>query len=223
MVLIPAGEFRMGSDHGRADEKPVHRVHVDAFYIDRHEVTNRRYRAFVNVRGHPTPRYWDDARFNAAEQPVVGVSWDDAAAFARWAGKALPTEAQWEKAARAGLDGKRYPWGDQDPGGRASYGQNTMTGKMTGKPAVVGHFAPNRYGLFDMAGNVWEWCADRYGEGYYAKGPAGNPRGPSSGSGRVVRGGSWGNGDFNLRCAFRFGDVPSYTGSLVGFRCARSL
>jgi formylglycine-generating enzyme required for sulfatase activity len=219
MVRIPAGEFVMGSDDGSGDEKPVHRVWVDAFEIDRHEVTNRRYRAFLEKTGHGAPGYWTDGRFNAPDQPVVGVSFDDAAAFARWEDKRLPTEAEWEKAARGGLAGRKYPWGDEDPAGRACYGQDGSTGR----PSAVGRYAPNGYGLFDMAGNVREWCADWRGEDYYTASPNRNPRGPSTGEYRVVRGASWDGDAYDLRCAYRLSNPPTITDYQVGFRCARSL
>jgi serine/threonine-protein kinase len=243
MVLIPAGEFQMGDhfDEGGEDERPVHTVYLDAFYIDKYEVTNELYARFLNEigsvkdeEGHllididseycliefaggryrPKPGY--------EKHPVVEVSWWGAVAYAKWAGKRLPTEAEWEKAARGGLVGKRYPWGDEishdmanywDPGGRDRW-------EMT---SPVGSFPPNGYGLYDMAGNVWEWCADWYDENYYSRSPRRNPKGPESGEFRVVRGGSWGNGPNNLRVAIRISYVPSYTTDHVGFRCVQDV
>ncbi|MDP7000175.1 MAG: SUMF1/EgtB/PvdO family nonheme iron enzyme, partial [Candidatus Poribacteria bacterium] len=152
MVLIPG--------RGRIFRQP-------AFYMDKYEVTNAQYRKFVQATGHRAPRYWDDDDFNQPNQPVVGVSWHDATAYAKWVGKRLPTEKEWEWAARAekewewaargGLKGKKYPWGNQEPSAsRANYGNKV------GKPTAVGNYPANGYGLHDMAGNVWEWCQDWY-------------------------------------------------------------
>jgi len=188
MVLIPAGEFQMGSDDGEEEEKPVHTVYLDAFYMDKYEVTNAQYRKFVQATGHED--YHDlhkeameswGGRLNGDDQPVVFVSWEDAKAYAEWAGKRLPTKAEWEKAARGGLVGKRYVWGDEwPPPPRAgnfrdeSYHRDELyREKIDTKffilgyddgytlTAPVGSFTPNGYGLYDMVGNVAEWCADR--------------------------------------------------------------
>ena len=236
MVLIPAGEFQMGTDPSEIaalvqqygakafwfeSETPRHTVYVDAFYMDVYEVTNAQYQKFMEATGHSAPRYSSDSRYNAPEQPMVGVSWHDAVAYAEWAGKRLPTEAQWEKAARGGLSGKRYPWGDEAPdaGGvyRASYGNNTADGHRYAAPA--GSFAPN-YGLYDMAGNVWEWCADWYDRSYYANSPLNNPLGPDSGTKRVLRGGSWYSSPYYLRVATRAIHLSGeHARHLIGFRC----
>lgn len=232
MILVPAGEFQMGSNDGRDDEKPVHTVYVDAFYMDVYEVTNAQYQKFVEATGHWPPTHWYDPKFNAPEQPVVRMGWDDAVAYAEWAGKRLPTEAEWEYAARGGLIGKKYPWGDEafDAGGihRANHG---FDGNDPGDDAVdgygytapVGSFAPNGYGLYDMAGNVWEWCADWYGSDYYSSSPADNPTGPSSGTERVFRGGSWSYHPGLLRVAFRGYAEPHSRYSDYGFRCVSSV
>ncbi|MBI4862803.1 MAG: SUMF1/EgtB/PvdO family nonheme iron enzyme [Candidatus Riflebacteria bacterium] len=219
MVRIPAGSFPMGAADGRPDEAPVHSVHLDAFLIDEHEVTNRRYRQFAAATGHRRPRELLEPRFNRDDQPVVGVSWDDAVSYCRWAGKRLPTEAEWEKAARGGLEGKSYPWGNDAPAGRACFGETFSSGRAK----AIGSYPANGYGLFDMAGNAWEWCSDRYGERYYAASPTRNPAGPSSGASRVVRGGSWFNYDARLRCAYRRDRPPTDQADSLGFRCARSL
>ncbi|MBI4860132.1 MAG: SUMF1/EgtB/PvdO family nonheme iron enzyme [Candidatus Riflebacteria bacterium] len=199
---------------GREDVKPW----TLAETMNKHEVTNRRHRRFLEATGYRAPAKWTDSRFNQPEQPAVGVSWDDAVAYCRWAGKRLPTEAEWEKAARGALDGKRYPWGDDDSNGRACYGLDLDIGQ----PTPVGSWAPNGFGLYDMAGNVWEWCADWYGGECYRQSPARNPAGPSVGQSRVVRGASWLNDGLNLRCAYRSGYGPACRYSFRGFRCVSS-
>ncbi len=226
MVLIPAGEFQMGDHFNEGwdnNELPVHTVYLDAFYIDIYEVINAQYQQFMDATGHGAPRYWDDARYNAPEHPVVGVSWHDAVAYAEWAGERLPTEAEWEKAARGGLVGKRYPWGDEAPdaGGvyKANYDPGNDAADGYADTAPVGSFAPNGYGLYDMAGNVYEWCADWFDSGYYANSSLNNPLGPDSGSRRVARGGSWPNDPYLLRVAYRPSSLPAYKYFSVGFRC----
>jgi sulfatase modifying factor 1 len=244
MVLIPAGEFQMGTDssempqlvqwakdcysEANADlfknETPRHTVYLDDFYMDKYEVTNALYKKFMDATKHETPKYWDDVRFNAPEQPVVGISWHDAKAYAEWAGKRLPTEAEWEKAAQGGLLDKRFPWGDADPDGtQCNFADRDWTGtdlddghKFT---APVGRFIPNGYGLYDMSGNVSEWCADWYDENYYSKSPGRNPTGPESGTLRILRGGSWNNFPYFLRVASRGTKEPSSRDSRLGFRC----
>ena len=219
-MSVPAGSFLMGSNAPGSwnDERPVHAVWVDAFLMDRHEVTNRRYAAFLQDTGRAKPTFWEDDRFNNPDQPVVGVSWDDAAAFCRWAGKRLPTEAEWERAARGGLEGKTYPWGDQEPGGRACFG---LAGE-TAAPCGVGQYAPNGFGIYDLAGNVAEWCADWGDEEYYAHSEPRNPRGPATGTERIVRGGSYGPGAALLRCAGRTRVNPAQREAYIGIRCVKS-
>ncbi len=237
MVLIPAGEFLMGSSvedvewfltefiYRRpsrfANEQPQHSVYLDAFYIDKYEVTNAQYKGFLDKTGHTPPLFWNDDLYNQPEQAVMAVSWEDAAAYAEWAGKRLPTEAEWEKAAR-GTDGRYWPWGNQ-------WDNTKLNGNDVGAvdgyiyTAPVGSYPQgvSPYGVHDMAGNVWEWTADWYDENYYEYSPRMNPKGPESGENHVARGGSWDmNFDFT-RCASRFGLSP---GSLLtGIRCARSI
>ena len=226
MVLIPAGNFQMGSDDDEDNEKPVHTVYVDAFYMDKYEVTNAQYRRFVQATKYSEPtgygyvdgewrwsgfRPWSDSRFCADNQPVVCMSWADAQAYAEWAGKRLPTEAEWEKAARGGLVGMEYPWGNKITEENANYGFNI------GSTTLVGSYPPNGYGLCDMAGNVWEWCADWYDENYYANSVSLNPTGPDSGTARVLRGGCWLGFQADLRVALR--RIPSGTFYYIGFRC----
>ncbi|MBD3181782.1 SUMF1/EgtB/PvdO family nonheme iron enzyme [Candidatus Poribacteria bacterium] len=216
MVLIPAGEFKMGSDFGEPDEYPVHEVYLDDYYIDVYEVTNAQYKVFMEKAGYRAPRYWNDPQCNAPDQPVVGVTWNDALMYCNWAGKRLPTEAEWEKAARGGLVQKVYPWGDEHNTPVAGGGGNTGVAGA----ASVGSFAPNPFGLHDMVRNAWEWCIDWYGEDYYANSPAENPEGPDTGDVRVLRGGSWFAGVANpLRTAYRYSYEPDKTSNLIGFRC----
>ena len=214
MVLIPAGEFIMGNE----DEKTAHGVYLDAYHIDKYPVTNARYKRFMEGTGYRPPHYWDDARFNAPDYPVVGVSWNSANAYAKWAGKRLPTEAEWEKAARGGLIGRKYPWGDDPPDrARANFDDNEAG------TTPVGKYPPNGFGLFDMAGNVFNLCADKYQWDYYAVSPRRNPRGPKIADYRVARGGSWRRFEYYLRCSSRYAiywAVYSYVD--VGFRCAKS-
>ena len=218
MVQILAGWFLMGSRAGKDDEHPQHKVWVDAFLIDRYEVTNAQYEKFMKATGHEAPEYWDDEKYNKFNHPVVGVSWFDAVAYAKWAGKRLPTEAEWEKAARGGLVDKHYPWGDSISHDNANYGTGGRDRWEHTSP--VGSFPPNEYGLYDMAGNVEEWCADWYDKDYYRSSPERNPKGPNTGSWRVLRGGSWGGNTSLSRCAYRF-YAPSISNYFIGFRCAQ--
>jgi formylglycine-generating enzyme required for sulfatase activity/uncharacterized caspase-like protein len=216
MVLVPAGEFTMGSD-AHDDEKPQRRVWLDAYYIDKFEVTNALYRRFMDATGRSAPRFWSHARWNGPAQPVVGVTWHDADAYCKWAGKRLPTEAEWEKAAR-GTDGRTYPWGNQwDPGKSNSVGTNLV--KTVAVGSYPGGVSP--YGAHDMTGNVWEWTADWYDPTYYARGVNRNPQGPRSGARRVIRGGSWANE--SVAVSHRDGGFqPTFQADdHVGFRCAR--
>ncbi len=198
MVLIPAGSFMMGStDYD--EEKPVHEVYVDAFYMDKYEVSVEKYRQFVEATKHRQPENWTEQLQNP-NRPVVCVSWEDAKAYAKWAGKRLPTEAEWEYAARGGFTGMggkptyKYPWGDEPPDGKANFGNpySSVWAQGAGKYLKnVDAYQPNGYGLYNMAGNVWEWCADWYASDYYQNSPKQNPKGPSTGSSRVLRGGGW--------------------------------
>lgn len=225
MVKIPAGDFQMGSQDFD-DAKPVHTVYMHAFYMDVYPVTNAQYRQFVKATGHPEPHYWSDEKFNQPHQPVVGVSWYDAMAYAEWAGKRLPTEAEWEKAARGGLEGKKYPWGDEEPDDkRANYDENV------GETTEVGQYPPNDYGLYDMAGNVWEWCLDEFQKDFDKTSPRKNPlvggnlfdlleKYQEVRTHRVLRGGSCYNLPYKLRVAVRDKYLPGYRGCYIGFRCS---
>ena len=219
MVYVPAGGFLMGSADGdkdsSADEKPQHRVYLDAFWIDKTEVTVAEYRRFCEATGRempPAPSWgWHD------DHPVSEVTWDDAAAYATWVGKRLPTEAEWEKAAR-GTDGRPYPWGNEWGPGKCANQVNSDTTQPVGSyPAGA-----SPYGALDMAGNVEEWCADWYGESYYRFAPARNSAGPPSGEYRLLRGGSWLNAlPRYFRGANRNYGVPDIRGNYYGFRCVR--
>jgi formylglycine-generating enzyme required for sulfatase activity len=217
MAYVPAGEFIMGSDEGGSDERPVHTVYLDAFYIDKTEVTNAQYRKCVEAGGCDTPvktTYYDNADYS--QHPVVYVSWNDADDYCRWAGKRLPTEAEWEKAAR-GTDGRTYPWGEGIDCDHAQYGGcGGGTAPVGSKPKGA-----SPYSALDMAGNVWEWVADWYDSDYYSQSPGRNPPGPDSGVGRVLRGGSLHGSQRFTHCAYRVGGNPRYWYFYVGFRCAR--
>jgi len=232
MVLIPGGPFMMGSNE-EPDEKPIHSVYVDSFYIDRHEVTNRAYKEFCDSTGREYPdqpkfRDMDNYLEDYPDYPVVRVSWEDAVAYAEWAGKRLPTEAEWEKAARGGLVKKKYPWGDSPPNHknqyRCNYGPKARFDRDGFRyTAPVGSFEPNGYGIYDMAGNVCEWTADWY-EPY-----PGNrwPKGIKEFYGekfKVARGGSYiAIKPVHLRCANRFKFKPDLKWDYYGFRCARDI
>lgn len=222
MVLIPAGVFIMGKDSKRnADFSPAHEVYVDSFYMDTHEVTNGEYWKFCKESGHKLPEFWNIDIFHCGEKyldyPVVGINWYDAMKYARWAGKRLPTEAEWEYAARGGLIGSEFPEGNEwnIPLRR---NQNETWENLT---METGTFEPNGYGLFDMGGNVWEWVFDRYQHDYYKKCSSMNPGGPEEGSNRVIRGGSWHSGKMCHKVYYRKGLTSNWVDFAVGFRCAK--
>lgn len=216
-AAIPAGSFPMGSDEGQDDEAPVHIVHVDAFEMAIGPVTRDEYDAFVRSTGHTTPRDWLSPEFQQADLPVVGVSWDDAVAYCAWRGDVrLPTEAEWERAARGGRDGERYPWGDELPAWLPAGGRGPLPAPW---PVSLG--APNGYGLLGIGANVHEWCADWYARDYYATSPPANPTGPSSGARRASRGGSWRHAFTISRSAARSRLDPSLRYTDYGFRLAR--
>jgi formylglycine-generating enzyme required for sulfatase activity len=231
MHLVPSGPFLQGSESGARDERPARRVQVDAFWIDEREVTNRLYATFVVAAGHRKPKFSDHAVLGAPEHPVVGVTWDDATCYCRWAGRRLPTEAEWEKAAR-GSDGRMYPWGETKPGAAPALGNFGPVPRRDGAAAGDGHelTAPvgsfpagaSPYGILDMAGNAYEWCADWYAPDAYSRSPGANPQGPGGGASVLVRGGSFRNTGYNLRCARRTRIDPGVALDRIGFRCAVS-
>ena len=212
----------MGCDIGAASERPVHRVFVDEFAIGRFAVTNRLYRFFVEDSGHEPPQGWNDPRFNHPEQPVTSVSWFDATAYCEWLSEKtgrfhrLPTEAEWERAARGGLEGKLFTWGDEAPENQRNYSALWLNG-----PERVGQRPPNGFGLHDISENVHEWCADWHDERYYLSSPAKNPPGPNAGTRRASRGGSWRHQIKITRVAARSSIPPEFRYSDYGFRVAK--
>ena len=177
------------------------------------------YGKFIAATGHRKPSYWGKKRFGRPKQPVVGVSWHDAVAYCQWAGVRLPTEAEWEYAA-SGTDGRKYPWGNEAPDKTRA----VIDISGVNRPASVGGLpqGASPFGALDMAGNVWEWCADWYGEDYYRQSPAADPKGPAEGKYRVLRGGSWYFGPSFLRVAYRFSGTPDGRDNDGGFRAART-
>jgi formylglycine-generating enzyme required for sulfatase activity len=226
MVLIAAGEFMMGAADGDSDEQPAHRVRLDAYYLDVYEVTTALFGKFMQAAGHAEPSYWPLLRqISGDDRPVMGVDWNDADAYCRYYGKRLPTEAEWEKAAR-GTDGRTYPWGNKEPTNTlANFGQQWAPNinYYIDRIVPVGRYEGGKspYGVHDMAGNVSEWTADWYDKRYYAGSPADNPRGASGGSQKVLRGGSWGNDPQHVRATYRHNAPPSNRNARFGFRCAQ--
>jgi formylglycine-generating enzyme required for sulfatase activity len=224
MVSIPAGEFTMGSQDGDADERPAHKVYVDSFSIDVYEVTVGQYAEFLRSGEVRAPLDWKTINQSANQKrPVANVDWADAVAYCKWAGKRLPTEAEWEKAAR-GTDGRIYPWGNDPPTPlHANYGKMGSHDYETLAPVGTLEAGKSPYGIYEMAGNVWEWVSDWYDNDYYKNSPQQNPGGPSMGGFKVIRGGSWTSSPRNLRSADRYWDPPSFRSLYFpGFRCAKN-
>ena len=235
MVLVPAGPFPMGvppgaRDGGR-DEYPRHEVFLDAYYIDTFEVTNGRYLEFMKNTGHRPPKHPNNPRQDIwqgglmpesiADRPVINVDWYDAEAYCRWAGKRLPTEAEWAKAAR-GTDDRRFPWGNVEPThGHVNFNQ-PWQGEKTLMPVGAYEAGKSPFGAYDMAGNVWEWVADWYDPRYYEKSPARNPKGPETGTHKALRGSGWEVEAPLVRAFSRVKSDPLNRNYATGFRCARS-
>ncbi len=252
MMYIPEGEFQMGSNDEEAneDEQPVHTVFLDVFFMDKHPVTNSEFKKFVNANpgwqkpgllfeSHIPTNYhdggylsqWENQFYQTGkeEHPVVGISWYAAMAYAQWIGKRLPTEAEWEKAARGGLQGKNYPWGD-------FIDSNTQSDTDTFDDTMpVGYSGVNGYGLYDLSGNVWEWCLDAYDADFYAHSQHRNPFSDENRIGwivdyftrvkssRVLRGGPWGVDAQGARVSQRFSSSPIDTLPTFGFRCVMDI
>jgi formylglycine-generating enzyme required for sulfatase activity len=222
MVLIRAGEFIMGKNTATpSDWQPEHTVKINSFYMEKYEVTNQEYYNFCIAARNPLPQFWGMKEFKSGldfpDYPVVGVSYTDAEKYARWSGKRLPTEAEWEYASRGGLSGKNFPLGDSVDSTFVNYGR-----KYKGV-LKVGSFRPNGYGLYDITGNVWEWTSDFYDNDYYAISPVENPMGPESGRFRVIRGGSWHSGTMCVQTFYRNGLSPGWVDFAVGFRCVKDV
>lgn len=228
MAPIPAGEFTMGRtkltrDDSTGmrpkvllDDRPARKVKVDAFALDKYEVTNERYAEFLKAAKRPAPRHWVRGELPRGTEnyPVYNVDWDDASAYCKWVGKRLPTEAEWERAARSGKEDLSYPWGDKADAKLARF--NVQTG-----PGPVGQFPANEFGVYDIVGNVAEWLADWYEHGYYQTAPAENPKGPGSGMYKVIRGGAWSDPPARLTVYYRNWVRPNQKTPNIGFRCAR--
>jgi len=226
LLYVPAGEFTMGSDTGDEAEKPVHQVYLDAFWIDKTEVTNKMYSSCVEAgvceelpdkSSHIHSNYYGNAKYD--NYPVIHVDWNMAKTYCEWVDRRLPTEAEWEKAAR-GVDGRIYPWGNGAPSA-SLLNFNNKAGDTTEVGAYPDGASP--YGALDMAGNVWEWVADWFSDTYYASSPKSNPLGPDSGEFRALRSGSWYWGEHYVRTAFRNRVDPTGQDLNIGFRCAMNV
>lgn len=223
MVMIPGGSFWMGSEKGQAIASPRHPVDLQSFYMDIHEVSNREYEKFCLETGHKFPEFWGMHEYKSGpdfpDHPVVGVSHFDASQYAEWAGKRLPTEAEWEYAARGGLEDINYPYGDT-----ADHARSRFNDPHAEKgPVERATYPPNDYGLFDMSGNVWEWVADWFSDSYYGESPEQNPAGPSTGTFRVFRGGGWHSGP-GCTTVHRRNALPTHWVDFAGgFRCVKDI
>jgi len=222
---IPGGEYLMGCDTGRDEERPAHPVSVDAFEMAIYQVRNRDFALFLAATGHAAPPNWNDSDFSHPDQPVVSVSWFEAEKYCEWLsavsgrGYRLATEAEWERAARGGREGALYPWGDEPPPQRAEY-LRRWGGEVRG-PLPVGRDEPNAFGIYDLCENVHEWCADWFQADYYTLSPAQNPPGPPAGERRASRGGSWRHHIKVSRCAARSSIPPHFQYADYGFRVVR--
>lgn len=233
MILIPEGEFVMGNDERAFDERPIHKLYIDAYYIDQFEATNEQYYKFwMNNRSHTPESFseeygigkWPDRALKNPKHPVIGVSWHDAVAYADWIGKRLPTEAEWEKAAR-GLTDNYWSWGNSFTDTEAyanSWNGNDGYDNML---APVGNYPKgvSPYGIMDMTGNVWEWVSDWYSDTYYRQSPKRNPKGPKTGTWRVIRGGAWIDKINRCTTTIRLYFYPNLKTSFIGFRLVKDV
>jgi formylglycine-generating enzyme len=223
MVRVPEGWFRMGCEIGRDDEKPVHRVWIAAFELGAYQVTNGEYACYLAATRHLEPPRWNDPNFNSPNLPVVAVSWHEAMQYCDWLTKLagtsfrLPSEAEWERAARGGIEGALYSWGNDLPEQMPNYAT-----RWKNAPEPVGLYPPNAYGFYNMGDNVHEWCADWYSASYYGGSPERNPQGPADGTRRASRGGSWRHQIKVSRTAARSSIPPEFKYTDYGFRIARS-
>jgi len=221
LVQIPAGRFLMGCESGQDNERPVHRVWVDAFSLAACQVTNAEYVRFLRDTRSLPPPFWNDSNLNLPEQPVVGVSWFEVVRYCNWLSEQtgrcfrLPTEAEWERAARGGREGALFPWGDAPPESLADYADRWKTG-----PEPIGSGEANGFGLFNMCDNVHEWCSDWFDPHYYVVSPERKPHGPERGTRRASRGGSWRHHIKMSRCAARSSIPPEFQYADYGFRVA---
>jgi formylglycine-generating enzyme required for sulfatase activity len=219
LLPIAAGWFQMGSEAGQDNERPVHRVWVDAFLLAACQVTNADYALYLDATGEPPPPTWNDLCLNHPQQPVVSVSWFEAVKYCEWLTATssrrfrLPTEAEWEGAARGGMEGKLFPWGDDPAQSRPDYERRWKTG-----PEPVGTQQPSGYGLYDISENVHEWCSDWFQADYYKNSPERNPKGPETGERKASRGGSWRHHIKISRCAARSSIPPGFQYADYGFR-----
>jgi formylglycine-generating enzyme required for sulfatase activity len=221
LVAISGAWFLMGSEGGQDCERPVHRVWVDGFWLGATQVTNAEYEDFLRATGAQAPPFWNDKNFSDPLQPVTGVSWLEADGYCRWLAAMtgrryrLPSEAEWERAARGNLEQKNFPWGNEAPQSLPEYAARWLTG-----PEAVGRYAPNALGLYNICDNVHEWCSDWYDANYYAVSPERNPRGPERGQRKASRGGSWRHHVRVARCSARSSIPPEFQYADYGFRVA---
>lgn len=225
LIQIPEGWFLMGSDRGQDCEQPIHRVWIDSFLLAATQVTNEEYERFLRATGTTAPPFRNDPNFNHPRQPVAGVSWHEAVRYCEWlhsqTGRRfrLPTEAEWERSVRGGLEQKQFSWGDESPQSLANYASRWQNG-----PELVAQYAPNAYGLYDIGDNVHEWCSDWYEPNYYANSPEQNPQGPDQSpmkpARKSSRGGSWRHHIKVARCSARSSIPPEFQYADYGFRVA---
>src|SRR6266567_6119218 len=224
LVHIPAAWFLMGSDTGQDCERPVHRVWVDAFLLAAAQVTNKEFARFLTATSASPPPFWQDPDFKHPDQPVTGVSWYEAVRYCAWLSTQtarayrLPTEAEWEHAARGGLEQKNFPWGDATPQSLPNYSTRWQTG-----PDPVARYAPSAFGLYDIGDNVHEWCSDWYDANYYVASPERNPQCPDPTKRKSSRGGSWRHHIKVARCSARSSIPPEFQYADYGFRVACEL